>query len=147
LALPLKLPKVSPMQLHLSQGLVRIQSYLSLLSLALVGSSFFSAKAFDGKCPAATVGQSYLADNQTWQSHWQLDQASSWLEQLSPPLPPELLDYWNYVESQTDSDPWELISRQKEIFVNAFGRQHPTVQTFIRLEHPHIGRIRPISRI
>jgi hypothetical protein len=92
-------------------------------------------------CPESPQPVERRFESKVWQYVWDLDAAGAWLGEETDPLPERVLAYRDYANEQTDTDPFVLLARQREIFTKVYGPQSGVVQSFHLIEKGEVGRI------
>lgn len=110
---------------------------LRALVLLLLGSPKLLA------CPEAPAPLERRFEQNVWQYVWDLNEAAAWLNTETAPLPDVLLAYRDYAQDQTDTDPFQLLARQRAIFEKAYGPRDGSIKAFRLIENREAGRIGP----
>lgn len=92
-------------------------------------------------CPESPPPVERRQVQKVWQYVWDLPDAAVWLQSESLPLPERLLDYRDFANEQTDTDPFVLLARQRAVFEKAYGPQDGTVKAFRLIESREVGAI------
>jgi hypothetical protein len=92
-------------------------------------------------CPEAAQPVERRQENNIWQYVYDLNEASTWLSSETAPIPKQLLEYRDYANKNTDTDPFILLARQRAVFEEAYGPLDGSVKAFRLIENREVGRI------